>query len=171
MAFRGKQDQEDREDQQAGAEVAELDPALLARFAEMAVAIPSEAAGGAEDILKSLLSAKTWEDLNKPWETSDVEDIRGKRLRLVSANRRPSRFKGGLRMFLVVKLTDPKDGKEYVKTTSSINVVGTLAWLYFMGATAVTIEWFKAEEPTEAGFYPQHIKIWDCHVPSQGDDQ
>jgi hypothetical protein len=171
MAFRGKTDQEDREDQQASTEVAELDPQLLAMFAEMAVAIPAETAGGAEDILKALLSAKSWEDLNKPWETSDVEDIKGKRLRLVSAVRRPSRFKGGLRMFLVVKLLDPKDGKEYVKTTSSINVVGTLAWLYFRGAQAVTLEWFRAEEATESGFFPQHIKVWDCHIPTPGDGQ
>lgn len=169
MAFRGQQ-QGTPEDEQQGAEVATItDRKLLEQFAEMAVAIPAEPGGGTEDILKQVIGAKTWDELDQPWTTSGVKDILGKPLRLTSANRRPSTLEGGLGQFLILKLTDVKTGKEYVKTTSSVAIVGQVAWLYFHKATAITIEWCQAVRPTERGFYPQHLKIIDCHVPGQGD--
>lgn len=161
-----------REDEQASAEVATItDRKLLEQFAEMAVMIPAEPGGGTEDILKQVLSAKTWDELDKPWQTSDVKDIIGKHLRLMSANRRPSTFEDGLGQFLIVKLLDPKTGKDYVKTTSSVAVVGAIAWLYFNNASAVLLEWCQATRPTEKGYYPQHIKVIDAHVPGKGDGQ
>lgn len=166
------QEQELTEQEQASAEVATItDMDLLRQFGEMAVAIPAEPGGGTEDILKRVLGAKTWDELDQPWRTSDIKDILGKRLRLVSVNRRPSTFDGGLGQFCVVKLTDPRDGKEYVKTTSSVAIVGQLAWLYFNNATAVTVEWCQATRATERGYFPQHLIIHDAHVPGQGDGQ
>jgi phosphoribosylaminoimidazole (AIR) synthetase len=153
-------------DEQAAAEVATIiDPVLLQQFAEMAVMIPAEVEGGTEDILRKVLSAKTWSQVDEPWRTTDVDDILRKRLRVVKVTRRPSTFAQGLGMFLIVKLRDPRDGQEYVKTTGSVAVVGQFAALYAMGATAMTIEWCKAERPTEQGYYPQHIVIHDAHVP------
>ncbi len=53
---------------QASTEVALIgDRELLQQFAEMAVMIPAEDGNGAENILRSILSATTWEELSKPW--------------------------------------------------------------------------------------------------------
>lgn len=154
-------------DQQQSTEVAVItDRKLLERFAEMAVAIPAELDGGTEDILRKVLSAKTWAEIDEPWRTTDVDDIVGKPLRVTRVTRRPSTFAGGLGIFLIVKLTDPRDGKEYVKTTGSVSVVGQFAALYFMGATAITIKWCKSKTASEAGFWPQHIEVVDAHVPN-----
>lgn len=155
-------------DEQASSEVAILqDKQLLERFADMAVMIPAEDGGGTESILRQLLSAQTWADLNEPWESTDIDDIIGKHLRLESVVRRPSTFAGGLGQFLIVKCSDQKTGKKYVKTTGSISVVGAFAWLYATGTTAVLFEWCKAARPTEQGFYPQHIRIIDAHTPER----
>lgn len=155
-------------DDQAAAEVATIiDQKLLEQFAEMAVMIPAETDGGTEAILRKVLAAKTWSEVDEPWRTTSVDDILGKRLRVTKVTRRPSTFSQGLGMFLIVHLKDNKDNKEYVKTTGSIAVVGQFAALYAMGAKAITIEWCRAPRPTEQGYYPQHIVIHDAHVPGQ----
>lgn len=155
-------------DQQASTEVAVItDRKLLEQFAEMAVAIPGELDGGTEDILRKVLSATTWQQIDEPWRTSDVDDIVGKELRVIKVTRRPSTFAGGLGVFLIVKLQDPRTETEYVKTTGSISVVGQFARLYFLGATGITIRWHKAKRQTESGFWPQHIEVVDAHVPDK----
>lgn len=155
-------------DDQSATEVATIiDQKLLEQFAEMAVMIPADLGGGTEDILRKVLSAKTWDQIDEPWRSTDVDDIIGKRLRVTKVTRRPSTFDGGLGMFLIVHLKDVRDNKEYVKSTGSIAVVGQFAALYAMGATAITIEWCKAKRPTEAGYYPQHIVIHDATVASR----
>lgn len=155
-------------DNQASAEVATItDQKLLEQFAEMAVMIPADLGGGTEDILRKILSAKTWDQIDEPWRSTSVDDILGKHLRVTKVTRRPSTYEGGLGMFLTVHLRDARDGKEYVKSTGSVAVVGQFAALYAMGATAITIEWCKAKRPTESGYYPQHIIIHDAAVASQ----
>lgn len=157
---------QDNTEPQADAEVAVIeDRELLRQFGEMAVMIPADDGSGAEDILRKLLTAKTWDQLNQPWESSEIDDILGKQLRITKVTRRPSTMAGGLGIFLVVHLRDAKTGQEYVKTTSSVSVVGQLAWLYSQGATAMLIEWCRADRPSQSGFYPQHLRIIDAATP------
>jgi hypothetical protein len=157
-------------DQQQSAEVALVqDAALLAQFAEMAVMIPADLGGGTEDILRKILGAATWDELDEPWETSEIDDILGKTLHVTKVTRRPSTLKGGLGMFLVVHLQDAKTGQEYVKTTGSIAIVGQFARAYALGVKAMTIQWCRAERPSESGYYPQHLKVLDAHIPDKAD--
>lgn len=156
-------------DSQQSAEVALInDRQLLERFAEMAVLIPGDLGGGVEDILSKILSAKSWDELDEPWETSDIDDIEGKTMRITKVTRRPSTFRGGLGVFLVVHLLDPKSGKEYVKTTGSISVVGQIARAYALGVESMTVQWLRAERPSESGYYPQHLKVLDAVIPARG---
>lgn len=149
-------------DDQQGAEVAVItNKAILAQFAEMAVAIPADLGGGTEDILAKILAAETWDQLDEPWETSDIDDILGKELTITKVTRRPSTFRGGLGVFLVVHLMDKRSGKEYVKTTGSVSVVGQIARAYFIGAMPLTVEWVRADRPSDNGYYPQHLKVLD----------
>jgi len=153
-------------DHQQSAEVATItNKQLLAQFAEMATMIPAELEDGTEAILARILSAETWDDLDAPWETSSVEDILGKTLRIEKVTRRPSTFKGGLGMFLVVTLKDHKTGDTYIKTTGSVAIVGQIAAAYAKGWMPVEVEWMQAERPTENGYYPQHLRITDSFAP------
>lgn len=159
-------------DEQTSKEVALItDRKLLETWAERATAISAELDGGTEDILRKVFSATTWAQIDEPWRTTDVDDIVGKELRLTKVTRRPSTFEGGLGVFLIVHLHDPRTQQDYVKTTGSIAVVGQLAQLYYLGATAITVRWCKAKRPTEGGFYPQHLEIVDAHVPSRDGDK
>lgn len=153
-------------DDQAKAEVATItDKRILEKFGEMAIAIPSEVGGGTERILEQILSATTWDELDQPWETTPIDDILGKRLRIIEVTRRPSTFGGGLGIFLVVKLRDWATKKEYVKTTGSVSVVGQIAAAYFKGWMPIEVEWCRADRPTEQGYYPQHLKVTNSFAP------
>lgn len=155
-------------DEQASTEVATIiDQKLLEQFAEMAVMIPADLGGGTEDILRKILSAKTWDQIDEPWRSTSVDDILGKHLRVTKVTRRPSTYDGGLGMFLIVHLKDIKGGKEYVKSTGSISVVGQFAALYAMGARDIIIEWCKAKRPSESGYFPQHIVIHSAAVAAE----
>lgn len=155
-------------DEQQSAEVALInDEALLQAFGEMAVMIPSDDGSGTERILAKILSAKTWDQLDEPWEASSIDDILGKQLHVTKVTRSPSTFKGGLGIFLVVHLQDAKTGQEYVKTTGSVSVVAQLARAYALGITAMTVQWERAERPTPGGYYPQHLRVIDAATPDK----
>ena len=134
----------------------------------MATMIPAESGSGAEDILRQILSAETWEQLSQPWETSSVDDLLGRRLMLTHAVRRPSTFGQGLGIFLVLHMVDIRTGEKVVKTTGSLAVVGQVCRAYAIGAMPLEVEWCRAERPTEAGYFPQHLKVHDYYPPADG---
>lgn len=153
-------------DDQQSAEVALInDAALLEQFAEMALMIPSDSGDGIENILTQILSAQSWDELDSPWETSPVEDILDKPMRITGAKRMPSTFAGGLGVFLVVFLRDIKSGQEYVKTTGSVSVVAQIARAYAMGLQDVIVEWKRAPRASKNGFFPQHLKVLSATAP------
>lgn len=149
-------------DEQQSADVALINSeALLQQFGEMAVLIPSEDGSGVENILTQILSAESWEQLDEPWQSTDVDDILGKRLTLIRAIRRPSTFAGGLGQFVVCFMQDKKSGKEIVKATGSVSIVAQVARAYALNCLPLEIEWCRAVKPTERGFYPQHLQVFD----------
>lgn len=156
------------EDKQSDGTVATIiDPGILAMFAEQATAIPAMEDKGMDDILRQIFAATTWQEVDKPWRTSKVDDIVGKELRVTSVRRLPSRYTDGLGIFLVVKLFDPRTQTEYVKATGAISVVGQLVRLFYLRATAITVRWMQAKYPTDEGYYPQHLEVVDAHVPER----
>lgn len=146
-------------DDNTSTELAEFDPALVARFAQMATLVPSEDGGGYERILDAILSAESWEALSDPWNVTNADTLRGKRLRIDSIMRRPSQFAGGLGIFLVVKAIDTRTGEALVITTSSVSIVAQLVRAYALKMFPLVAEWVVADKPTDRGFYPQHLNI------------
>ena len=158
-------------DEQQSAEVALInDTALLEQFAEMALMIPSDPGEGTENILRQILGASTWDELDSPWETSEIDDILDKPMRLVGAKRMPSTFAGGLGVFLVITMRDIRKGDTYVKTTGSVSVVAQIARAYAMGLNDVIFEWCRATRASKNGFYPQHLKILSA-TPRNADEE
>lgn len=140
-------------------ELATIDPAIVERFAQMATMVPSEDGGGYERILDAILSAESWETLSDPWESTNAEKLRNRRLRIESISRRPSSFAGGLGVFLVVKSVDTRTGEALVWTTSSVSIVAQLVRAYALRAFPLVAEVIIADRPTDRGFYPQHLRI------------
>lgn len=145
--------------QQAGSEVAPIDKGLLAKFAEMATMIPAEGGGGMERILEQILSATSWESLDDPWESSKAEQLAGKILRLDYAERRPSDYRDGLGIFLVLHCVDTANGEQVVVTTSAVSVIGQVVRAYALKAMPLYVEFVIAARATERGYHPHHLKV------------
>jgi hypothetical protein len=155
-------------------DVAIIDPATVEKFATMAMLIPSEDGSGMERIVDAILSADSWESLADPWESTNAEKLRGKRLIVRSLTRRPSQFKGGLGIFLVVRSAWSSTGEEFVWTTSSVAVVAQLVRAWMLRALPAVVEMVIADRPTEAGYYPHHLRFIAGTPPQaagSGDDR
>jgi hypothetical protein len=133
---------------------------LAEEFATMASMIPSEDGAGYERILEALLHSTSLEQLNEPWETSKVHALAGRVLRIDSVTRRPSDFRDGLGVFLVVRGADVKTGIVHTITTGAISVVGQLVWAYAHSELPFYAEFVIAERATADGYHPHHLKIW-----------
>lgn len=142
-----------------GTDVVQLPADLVKRFADMAVLIPDDTEDGGARMLDAILSAKTWEALNDPWESSNGEALVGKLLKLTSAKKMPSTFEGGLGIFLVIDYTDTNTGETGVLTTSAVSIVGQIAAAYAHEWMPLYAEVVVADRPTKRGFLPQHLKI------------
>lgn len=144
---------------QAHGEITEFPRELVARFVQMATMVPSEDGSGMERIVEQLLNAESWEQLSDPWESTNAEKLRGKRLRVDSLMRRPSTYPGGLGIFLIVKGVDLGTGEAIVWTTSSQAVIAQLVRAYARGWIPCVCEMVIADRPTERGFYPHHLRF------------
>lgn len=136
-----------------------LSPETLKMFAGMATMIPEAEGSAYEAILTSILNVTSWDQLDDPWDTSKTEDLSGVEMRVDTITRRPSRFKGGLGMFIVVHATDMRTMKSLVWTTGSVGIVGQLVVAFARGWFPLYCELITATEPTENGYYPQHLQI------------
>lgn len=136
-----------------------IDPELARQFAQMAMMIPAEREGGADNILASILAAQSWEHLADPWEATNAAALAGKTLLIRDVLRRPSDFRDGLGVFLVVDSVDAGTGAKVVWTTSSVSIVAQLVRAYALGQLPLYAEVIVAKRPTEAGYRPQHLRF------------
>lgn len=133
---------------------------LMSQFAAMAVGIPAATDEDAyESIVLQLIQADGIDALNAPWDTADLSDLAGYRLKITEIQRRDSDYAGGLGMYLVLKGINLGTGDKFVFTTGSVSIVAQLARAHFLGGFPVTCEIQVAETPTKNGYRPQHLKI------------
>jgi hypothetical protein len=132
---------------------------LVQTFAAMAMLIPSETTDALDSIIGAILSSPGWEQLADPWETAQADKLVGRIIRVDALTRRPSQYKDGLGIFLVVNGVDTKTGESIVTTTSAMGVVAQLVKAHTAGWLPLYVEWVIAERVTENGYRPQHLKV------------
>lgn len=137
----------------------ELSPKLMAMFTSMAVSIPDENENAYESIVSQIIGSTDWDQLDAPWETSDIAQLQGVTLRIDRLARRPSDIGGGLGFFLVVHATAVRTGEVHVITTGSVAVVAQLARAHMAGWLPLYAQFVIAERATANGFRPHHLKI------------
>jgi hypothetical protein len=137
----------------------EMSPELVKVFAGMAMLVPSETTDALDSIIGAILQAPSWEQLADPWESVNAEKLAGKVFRIDDLTRRPSDFKEGLGIFLVVHCVDTKTGESLVFTTSATAVVAQLVRAYSAGWLPLFGELIVADRATEAGYRPHHLKF------------
>lgn len=154
---------------QQGAEVAVRTPMsaeLIQQFAAMAMIIPSETSDAIESIVSAILAAPAWDMLDDPWQSRGAEKMAGVIFRIDDLMRRPSDFKDGLGLFLVVHSVIHETGEKVAWTTSSTGVVAQLVRAYVAGWLPLYATVVIAERPTESGYRPHHLKFFGPSAPA-----
>jgi len=169
MAFKQPPQPDVPIDGEVSSELTIRDPQLLAKFAEMVTLIPSQDDHAMERIFARILSASTWQDIDRPWRTTDVESVAGKIFRLNGARRVPSDYRDGLGFFLAMELTDISTGEDTVISNGSVAVIGQVVKLYQLKAIPCLIEFVVAERPTKDGYRPHHLAIHGVPGTRQAD--
>lgn len=141
------------------AETRPIPDEIYQQIVEMVVALPEPSDDDSWSILTSLMTAQGMQDLNRPWDGTSGRNLAGKRLRITSVKRRPSRFTGGIEIFLIVESTDVATGERLTWFTSALAVVVQLAVAYARGWLPLIADVVTAPRPTEAGFLPYHLNV------------
>lgn len=132
---------------------------LLEQIITAVQKIPEAADSDQFGIIAQLLQAKTFGDLNKPWESTPGRALAGRRLRITSVTRRPSEFDGGPEIFLIVQATDLGTGEQVTFTTSALAVIVQLAAAVNSDWLPLTADVAAAKKPTKRGYTPYHLNI------------
>lgn len=144
-----------------------LSAELVQQFAEMAMVIPDETGDAVESILAAILAAPTWEKLADPWEASDASKLVGVVFKVTGLLRRPSRYRDGLGVFLVVHCLNGKTGEKFVWTTSSTAVVAQLVRAYCQDWLPIWATVVVADHDTANGYRPHHLHFYGPVAPGE----
>lgn len=150
----------------AEAETEQYSAEVIEHVRRLIADIPGDDGTGAERIITQLLAAKTFDDLNEPWESTSGKKLAGMRLRIRGLSQRPSTFEGPVGIFLVVDAADVKTGEQMTFTSSAMAVIVQLAVARDLGMLPMIAEVVVAERPTARGFYPYHLKVLAVERPA-----
>lgn len=140
-------------------QIAELPPALVQQFAQMAVMLPEVESDGGASIIQQILNTVDVLDLDSPWQTKDPDKLVGQLLEFTDARRAPSDYAGGLGIFLVCDATVMGSGEQVTFTTGSFAVVAQLVKAYTLDALPLRAILRQSDKPTKNGFRPHHLEI------------
>jgi hypothetical protein len=138
---------------------------LVEQFARMAMLVPSETSDAVESIITAILNAPSWDHLDDPWESSKAEALAGVVFRIEDVTRRPSDYRDGIGIFLVVHSLNVSTGEKFVWTTSATSVVAQLVHAYVAGWLPLHAELVIAARATERGYRPHHLKFHGPGAP------
>lgn len=130
-----------------------------AMFASMVTMVPDAEGDATESIVLAILNAKTWDELDDPWDSEKALELIDVEQRIDTIMRRPSSYTSGLGVFLVVKGKRMDSDEPIVWTSGSVSVVAQLVKAYALGAFPVYAVLRRSERPSANGYHPQHLEI------------
>jgi hypothetical protein len=128
-------------------------------FASMAGMVPTSGDDGAELIVLAILGAKSFDELDAPWNSAKSEELVGVEVAIGEITRHESTYADGLGIFLVVRGKRIDTGEDVAYSTGSVSVVAQLVRAYALGAFPLYTILHKSDRPTAKGYYPLHLEI------------
>lgn len=122
--------------------------------------IPVGGEDGILGILEQIIGAETATDLDKAWDSAGFGKLLGYRIRVSNPRKLKSQYKGTIPFFLVCDAMVVATGEATTATTSSYAIMAQVLTANEKGLLPLDFVPHEAEEPTENGFYPQHLKVW-----------
>ena len=129
--------------------------------------IPEAGGDGILGILESIISADTPEGLDKAWDTAGFGQLLGYRIEVSNPRKMKSDFAGTIPFYLICDVLVKATGEAKTATTGSYAIMAQVLTAETKGLLPLDFVPHEAEEPTENGFYPQHLKVWRPGMPDQ----
>lgn len=128
-------------------------------FATMAGMVPTSGDDGAEMIVLAILGAKSWDELDTPWNSAKSDELIGVEVAIGEITRHESSYADGLGIFLVARGKRIDTGEDVAYSTGSVSVVAQLVRAYALGAFPLYTILHKSDRPTAKGYYPLHLEV------------
>lgn len=132
---------------------------ILAQYSAVLEEIPFAEDDGGLSIIANILTATTWEELNRENELDNLQDFVGKRVKVIKLERRISDIEGGMPWYLMVDAIDADTGELVKINTSAGSPMAKLAMLHHFGNLPALVKVTKAEKATKAGFFPLDVDV------------
>jgi hypothetical protein len=134
--------------------------AIVAKLIAMAASVPGQEGDGLANILEQLLQATSIDQLDTPWNSEGMKQYLGRPIMVNRIQKMDSTYKDGIAFYLLCFGVDMLTGEEVTFSTRAQAVIVQLLLVH-------THKWFprafiprESEEPTENGYYPQHLEVY-----------
>lgn len=142
------------------APLAEREAAVAAAVERLLLEIPYDPDAGMVNILESLLTATTLEELDRPWAINGLGQFVDQVVQIDEVSRMPSDYRDGYAWYVVAQGVVVETGEALSFSTSSKAIITQLILARRAGLLPARFIVRVAEEPTEAGYYPQHLEVY-----------
>jgi|SRR5579875_74601 len=121
--------------------------------------IPEQTSGDVTNLVDSIMSAATPEDLDRPWRRDSVRDLVGVPLRIESVMRSPSTLDSAVGQFIVARGVRLDTGEPITFTTSATMVMIQLARAVQAGWLPLAARIVKAGEGRPGQSPPLRLEV------------
>ena len=142
---------------------------VLAQLNTWLDAIPTSGEDGLLAILELIVDTEDPDRLDAAWNSQGFGEWLGYAMRISNPRKAKSKLAGGLGWFLIVDAVIRTTGEAVTLTTSATAIMGQILVAGAKGFLPMDFVPLEKEEPTENGFYPQHLKVWKDHMPAAPD--
>lgn len=141
--------------------------AIIVKMNEWIDQVPEAGGDGILGILEQIVAADTPEKLDAAWNSVGFGQLLGYAVRVTGIRKLKSDFKGSIPFFLLADVIVRSTGEARTATTGSYAIMAQLLNANANGMLPLDFVPHEAEEPTENGFYPQHLKVWNPAMPTE----
>lgn len=128
-------------------------------------AVPTSGEDGLLAILELIVATEDPDRLDAAWNSSGFGDWLGYAMTVSNPRKAKSKLAGGLGWFLIVDAVVKSTGEQVTLTTSATAIMAQILVAGAKGYLPMDFVPLEKEEPTENGFYPQHLRVWKQHMP------
>lgn len=142
------------------APLAERTAAVEAAVERLLLEIPYDPDAGMINILESILTATTLDELDRPWAINGLGQFVDQVVQIDRISRMPSDYRDGYSWYVVAEGVVVETGEALSFSTSSKAIITQLILARRAKLLPAKFIVRVADEPTEAGYYPQHLEVY-----------
>jgi hypothetical protein len=139
--------------------------AMAAQIETWLEKVPTSGGDGILGILEQIAAAENPDQLDRAWNSAGFGQWIGYALEISNPRKLESDYKGGISFYLIVDAIVKATGEFVTLTTGSYAIMAQILVAHNRNWLPLTFVPEQADEPTENGFYPQHLRTWKDHMP------